>query len=739
MDPSLFWKKLLLDTSESKATDIHFAGGAVKLRINMGLIPYCELKNDYKTCLEFLASEEHLQILGEKGEVDFAGAHEGHRLRCNLYKTIKGICGAFRPLPNRSFPWNKMLLTREVMEVCTASKQGLVIVSGPTGSGKCLGRGTPVLKYSGEIVPVECIRPGDLLMGPDGTPRKVVCINTGTGPLYQITPNKGEPWVCNDNHIMTLKRSDAEIREGKIRYGGKLQAFEDPKLAKAMGYPDIIDVPIKNLIQRIPKKKPISQHWKLFRTPVDFQTPREVSLIPEEHFYYLGLWLGNETGKEISHWIESHCPKFQYPFSKEDFQREALQTKRLAGEQDAGRTQRKISNDPFTIREKGENFCIKGGNGENFWLKAFLKSCFRQPTEKKYSNPNYCEGEKIIPLWAKTATRSQRLQLLAGILDSDGSLGTNSFAFTNKTKELVESTAFITRSLGLWASPPTQKVTKGGSYWKTCISGNTNSIPTRIKKQKVNPLKQKEDVLKTGWQAKAIGNGEYFGFQIDGDGRFLLGDFTVTHNSTTLCSILDYINEKYSYHILTIEDPIEYIFENKKSMVNQREIGPHTGNFHVALRAAMRENPNVIFVGEIRDYETALTALHAAETGHLVFSTLHTKRVANTVSRIMEMAPPGAQSEIRNVIANNLLCVMCQRLLPRSDGSGIIPCREILIMNPAAANYIKEGKEKSLASVMNANREKGMIDWDSSLNQLFQEKLISKEIYEANQDKGNKI
>jgi twitching motility protein PilT len=345
MDPAIFWKKLMVDVTERKATDIHFTGGSVFIRVNMAITPYGELRSEYEKMLTFLAQDAHLTALQKCGESDFAGSHEGYRLRCNLYKGIKGLCGSFRPLPSKSFPWDKQRLSPEVMRVTTASSQGLVLITGPTGSGK----------------------------------------------------------------------------------------------------------------------------------------------------------------------------------------------------------------------------------------------------------------------------------------------------------------------------------------------------------------------------------------------------------STTLCSILDYINSKYAYKIITLEDPIEYIFQDKKCIIDQREIGPHTDGFHQGLRVALRQNPNVIFVGEIRDYTTALTALHAAETGHLVFSTLHTKRVANTVSRIIEMAPPGGQSEIRSVIANNIICVMCQRLLPKRDGTGILPCREVMVMNPAAANYIKEGKEKSLPSVMNANRDKGMIDWDSAINKLYEEGEISQETYETNQDKGDRI
>ena len=233
------------------------------------------------------------------------------------------------------------------------------------------------------------------------------------------------------------------------------------------------------------------------------------------------------------------------------------------------------------------------------------------------------------------------------------------------------------------------------------------------RKEKSGARKQKKDAMVSGWKAKPKGNGKYFGFELDGDGRCLLEDFTVTHNSTTICSMLEYVNERHHYHIITIEDPIEYIFTNKQCAIDQREVGEHTCAFQAALRASLRENPDIIFVGEIRDYETARTALMAADTGHLVFGTLHTRRVYSTISRLLEMAPESNRNEIRAMLSNALSMVVCQRLLQKKGG-GIWPAREVMMLNPAISSLIKEGKEKGISNQLTINQSKGMMEWEDA-------------------------
>jgi twitching motility protein PilT len=216
-------------------------------------------------------------------------------------------------------------------------------------------------------------------------------------------------------------------------------------------------------------------------------------------------------------------------------------------------------------------------------------------------------------------------------------------------------------------------------------------------------------------------------------GLILVTGPTGSGKSSTICSLIEHLNQTKKMNILTIEDPIEYMFKPQQSIIQQREIGAHVPDFAGALRAAMRQNPDVIFVGEIRDLETAQAALQAADTGHLVFSTLHTQRVFATISRLIEIAPANKQSEIRSLLANTLTMVMGQRLL-RKKGGGIVAAREILINTPAAGTMIRTSKEKSLSNVMVSGRDKGMIDWESCISGLYKSGIIDESEYTHHKD-----
>ena len=184
--------------------------------------------------------------------------------------------------------------------------------------------------------------------------------------------------------------------------------------------------------------------------------------------------------------------------------------------------------------------------------------------------------------------------------------------------------------------------------------------------------------------------------------------------STTLAALIQSINETRSEHIVTIEDPIEYIFAHKKSMISQREVGSDTGSFANALRAVLREDPNVILVGEMRDLETMEAALTAAETGHLVFATLHANSAEQTADRIVDAFPPHQQSQIRLQLANVLLGIISQRLIPRVNG-GRIAAAEILTANDAIRSLIREGKTHQIANVIKTSATDGMINLDKVL------------------------
>ncbi|MEE9394798.1 MAG: type IV pilus twitching motility protein PilT [Planctomycetota bacterium] len=202
---------------------------------------------------------------------------------------------------------------------------------------------------------------------------------------------------------------------------------------------------------------------------------------------------------------------------------------------------------------------------------------------------------------------------------------------------------------------------------------------------------------------------------------------TGSGKSTTLAAMIDYINENKNEHILTIEDPIEFVHTMKKSLINQREVGTTTRSFSNALKGALREDPDIILVGEMRDLETIQLAITAAETGHLVFGTLHTNSASQTVDRIIDVFPADMQSQIRTMLSDALKGVIAQRLLPKVGGSGRVAAIEILTVTSAASNLIREGKTFQLDSLMQTGKKDGMITMDAALAELVEKKLISAE------------
>lgn len=210
-------------------------------------------------------------------------------------------------------------------------------------------------------------------------------------------------------------------------------------------------------------------------------------------------------------------------------------------------------------------------------------------------------------------------------------------------------------------------------------------------------------------------------------GLVLVTGPTGSGKSTTLAAMLDQVNRTRSGHILTIEDPVEYLHPHKRCMVNQREIGRDAPNFAQALRSALREDPDVILVGEMRDLETISAAVTAAETGHLVFSTLHTTGAAATIDRIVDVFPPYQQQQIRTQLASVLRAVVSQQLLPRVGGSGRVAAFEVLLVNDAVASIIRENKGHQIASVLQTGVKQGMFSMDASLAQLCRERQVSLE------------
>lgn len=208
-------------------------------------------------------------------------------------------------------------------------------------------------------------------------------------------------------------------------------------------------------------------------------------------------------------------------------------------------------------------------------------------------------------------------------------------------------------------------------------------------------------------------------------GLVLITGTTGSGKSTTLATIVDYINSKRRCHIVTIEDPIEYIHQDKKAVVNQREINIDTADFSSALKAVMRQDPDVILVGEMRDLETFQAAISATETGHLVFSTLHTTNAMQTIDRIIDLFPSNQHDQVRSQLALNLKAVLCQRLIQRADGTGRIPACELMFVSPAIQKLIKENRVMQIPTAIMQGADDGMLSFNESLHSIVQKRLIT--------------
>jgi twitching motility protein PilT len=211
------------------------------------------------------------------------------------------------------------------------------------------------------------------------------------------------------------------------------------------------------------------------------------------------------------------------------------------------------------------------------------------------------------------------------------------------------------------------------------------------------------------------------------NGLILITGSVGSGKSTTLASIIDFINKDREDHILTLEDPIEYVFESKGCHVNQREVHKHTESFARALRGALREDPDVIMVGEMRDLETIQLALTAAETGHLVLGTLHTGNAPRTLDRVLDVFPIDQRDQIRIMVSESLRGILSQQLVPTIEGGSRVLATELLVNTPAVANCIREGKTYMLPGIMQTGKHVGMITMDESLRQLYIKGIISAE------------
>lgn len=211
-------------------------------------------------------------------------------------------------------------------------------------------------------------------------------------------------------------------------------------------------------------------------------------------------------------------------------------------------------------------------------------------------------------------------------------------------------------------------------------------------------------------------------------GMILVTGPTGSGKSTTLAAMVNYINEHKRSHIITVEDPIEFVHTSKKSLVNQREVGRHTHSFSNALRSALREDPDVILVGELRDLETTQLAISAAETGHVVFGTLHTNSASKTIDRIIDVFPAGQQAQIRSMFSESIMGIISQGLLRTKDGKGRACAQEILLATQAIRNLIREDKTAQMMSILQTGSQQGMQSMDQCLRELVSKGIVAPEV-----------
>jgi len=384
--------------------------------------------------------------------------------------------------------WREFL--KKVFDSPFNSEQWLICLRGAIGQGKCLQKDSTIIKYDGTVVKVQDLVPGDLIMGPDSKSRTILSTHADTGPMFEINPIKGDPWVCNDVHVLTLKKTP----QGLNRYGN----------TRGSTKPEIIDVALDEYLNWSKSQKNL---YKLFRVPVDFpeQHPRELDP------YFLGVWLGDGTlGEAQITNSDQEILSFLSDFTlKENFSSHTLLDKRT----------------------ECPRVNITTEKGQPNHLRRYLRDTF--------------SVGKHIPQLNKTGSREERLQLLAGLLDTDGHLVDNVFELTLKEEDFIDDVLFVARSLGFGTSKKLKQVKlktwdKPRDYFRIKIFGDLDKIPTKVKRKQASPRRQKKDPLKTGFSVIPKGPGEYFGFELDGDGRFLLEDFTVTHNTTIACVGISY-------------------------------------------------------------------------------------------------------------------------------------------------------------------------------------------------------
>lgn len=412
----------------------------------------------------------------------------------------------------------------------------------PTGGGKCLGRDTPVMKFNGRIVPVQDVQVGDLLMGPDSKPRRVVSLARGREQMFRVVPVKGDPYVVNESHILSLK----------MTAGNKI------------GYSDgeVVNLSVREYLDKSKTFKHCAKGW---RVGVDFPTHSEPLLIPA---YLMGVWLGDGSSRHFSVTTGDADVAQEMCGLADDFGLAIRAEKNSDGSVVVH----------LPARKSGRQF----GRGGNPLCNAL----------RHYG----LVKNKHIPHRYLTGSREDRMQLLAGVIDTDGSWSGKGYDLTLKSERLIDDVIFLARSLGFSAyKRPARKVCtnngKAGIYWRCSINGPVDQVPCRIDRKKAPPRRQVKNPLVNGISIEPLGIDDYYGFTLEGPDRlFLLGDFTVTHNTVTF----SYIAQQAAMRRTRVG-----IFVHRSELVEQ--VSDTLRQFHVehgiiAAGSAMRRGLNCYVV-----------------------------------------------------------------------------------------------------------------------------------------------
>lgn len=361
-----------------------------------------------------------------------------------------------------------------------------------TAFGKCLGKGTPVIMFDGTVKPVEDVVAGDLLMGPDSKPRTVVSIARGREMMYRVTPKSGDPYVVNESHILSLRRT---------------KVSNNPRWASEAGGGEIVNITVRDYLKKSDRWKHIHKGW---RAAVDFPSMGPLPIPP----YVLGAWLGDGT-----------AGKPQFTVGDKEIVREIEAYADSVGMR-VCITPNSANSDTVSIWKKEGRY---GAGGSPFGNALRSMGVYQ---------------EKRVPLSYKRGSREDRLQLLAGLIDTDGYCAGYGYDFTLKSEELLDDIMFVARSLGFSCTKRAVQKTCGnngatGTYYQCHIGGHVHEIPCRLQRKIMKARNLRKNVLNTGITVEPIGVDDYYGFEISGNDRlFLLGDFTVTHNTILFCYIV---------------------------------------------------------------------------------------------------------------------------------------------------------------------------------------------------------